>query len=105
MVLAAYILLIAIVSLLTTRATPEIWGYYMVEEGGGFPITHWENVIGRSRSADINIPLTTVSNNHALLIRRDEDKWMVKDLGSQNGTKVNGYRLDPEKRYIISPGD
>ena len=104
-VLAAYILLIAIVSLLTTRATPEIWGYYMVEEGGGFPITHWENVIGRSRSADINIPLATVSNNHALLIRRDEDKWMIKDLGSHNGTKVNGYRLDPDKRYIISPGD
>ena len=105
MVLAAYILLIAIVSLLTTRATPEIWGYYMVEDGGNFPITHWENVIGRSRSADINIPLTTVSNNHALLIRRDEDKWMIKDLGSKNGTKVNGYALDPQKRYIINPGD
>lgn len=105
MVLAAYILLIAIVSLLTTRATPEIWGYYMVEDGGNFPITHWENVIGRSRSADINIPLTTVSNNHALLIRRDEDKWMIKDLGSKNGTKVNGFMLDPQKRYIINPGD
>ena len=104
-VLAAYILLIAIVSLLTTRATPEIWGYCIVEDGGSFPITHWENVIGRSRSADINIPLTTVSNNHALLIRRDEDRWMIKDLGSQNGTKVNGYRLDPDKRYIITPGD
>jgi len=104
-VLAAYILLIAIVSLLTTRATPEIWGYYMVEEGGGFPITHWENVIGRSRSADINIPLAVVSNNHALLIRRDEDKWMIKDLGSKNGTRVNGYELDPDKRYLISPGD
>ena len=104
-VLAAYILLISIVSLLTTRATPEIWGYFLVEEGGNFPLTHWENVIGRSRSADVNIPLTTVSNNHALLIRRDEDKWMIKDLGSKNGTKVNGYRLDPQKRYIISPGD
>ena len=104
-VLAAYILLISIVSLLTTRATPEIWGYFLVEEGGNFPLTHWENVIGRSRSADVNIPLMTVSNNHALLIRRDEDKWMIKDLGSKNGTKVNGYRLDPQKRYIISPGD
>ena len=104
-VLAAYILLIAIVSLLTTRATPEIWGYYMVEGGGNFPITHWENVIGRSRSADINIPLNIVSNNHALLIRRDEDKWMIKDLGSKNGTKVNGFDLDPQKRYIIGPGD
>ena len=38
-VLAAYILLIAIVSLLTTRATPEIWGYFIVEEGGNFPTT------------------------------------------------------------------
>ena len=103
--LAAYILLIAIVSLLTTRATPEIWGYFIVEEGGNFPITHWENVLGRSRSADINIPLAAVSNNHALLIRRDEDKWMIKDLGSRNGTKVNGYVLDPTKRYLINPGD
>ena len=60
MVLAAYILLISIVSLLSTRATPEIWGYFMVEDGGNFPITHWENVIGRSKSADIRIPLREV---------------------------------------------
>lgn len=104
-VLAAYILLISIVSLLTTRATPEIWGYFMVEDGGNFPITHWENVIGRSRSTDIRIPLRTISNNQALLIRRSEDKWMIKDLGSMNGTKVNGFKLDPDKRYIINPGD
>jgi cell division protein FtsW (lipid II flippase) len=104
-VLAAYILLISIVSLLSTRATPEIWGYFMVEDGGNYPITHWENVIGRSRSADIRIPLRTISNNQALLIRRSEDKWMIKDLGSMNGTKVNGFKLDPDKRYIISPGD
>ena len=104
-VLAAYILLISIVSLLSTRATPEIWGYYMVEGGGNYPITHWENVIGRSRSTDIRIPLRTISNNQALIIRRSEDKWMIKDLGSLGGTKVNGYKLDPDKRYLISPGD
>ena len=103
--LAAYILLISIVSLLSTRATPEIWGYFMVEDGGSYPITHWENVIGRSRSCDIRIPLRTVSNNHALLVRRAEDKWMIKDLGSTGGIKVNGFRLDAEKRYVISPGD
>ena len=105
MVLAAYILLISIVSLLSTRATPEIWGYFMVEDGGNYPITHWENVIGRSKSADIRIPLRTISNNHALLVRRSEDKWMIKDIGSSNGIKVNGFRLDPEKRYVINPGD
>ena len=104
-VLAAYILLIAIVSLLTTRATPEIWGYYMVEDSGSFPITHWENVIGRSKSADLNIPLATVSNNHAILSRYDDERWTIKDLGSHNGSFVNGRQLDPNKRYLIGPGD
>ena len=103
--LAAYILIVSIVSLLSTRATPEIWGYFMVEGGGNFPITHWENVIGRSKSSDMTIPLSSVSNNHALLIRRSEDKWMIRDLGSRNGTRVNGYALNPNKRYLISPGD
>ena len=105
MVLAAYILLIAIVSLLTTRATPEIWGYYLVEDGGSFPITHWENVIGRSKSADLNIPLVTVSNNQAILSRYDDDHWLLKDLESENGTFVNGQQLDSDKRYLIEPGD
>ncbi len=104
-VLAAYILLIAIVSLLTTRATPEIWGYFMVEDGGNFPITHWENVIGRSKSADLNIPLATVSNNQALLTRYDEEHWVYKDLDSKNGSFINGRQLDSSKKYLIEPGD
>ena len=97
-VLAAYILLISIVSLLSTRATPEIWGYYMVEGGGNFPITHWENVIGRSKTADLQIPLSTVSNNHALLIRKDEEKWVFRDLDSAAGSEINGYKLEPGLR-------
>ena len=104
-VLAAYILLISIVSLLSTRATPEIWGYYMVEGGGSFPITHWENVIGRSKTADLQIPLSTVSNNHALLIRKDEEQWVFRDLDSAAGSEINGYRLDPDKRYLVETGD
>ena len=104
-VLAAYILLVNIVSLLRARSTPEIWGYYITEGGGSYPITHWENVIGRSKSTDLNVPLSSVSNNHALLIRRNEEKWMVRDLGSKNGTKINGYPLDPSKRYLIEAGD
>lgn len=104
-VLAAYILLVSIFSLLTTRCTPEIWGYFLVEDGGNFPITHWENVIGRSRSSDINIPLKTVSNSHVILSRKSDDKWVIKDLGSKNGTVVNGFPLEPGRRYMISLGD
>ena len=104
-VLAAYILLVSIFSLLTTRCTPEIWGFFLVENGGNFPITHWENVIGRSRSADINIPVKTVSNNHAILGRRDDNKWILKVLSENSTTAVNGFKLQPGRRYQISTGD
>ena len=104
-VLAAYILLVSIISLLSTRCTPEIWGYFLVEDGGNYPITHWENVIGRAKSSDIFIPLKTMSNNHALLTRKEEGKWVFKDLGSKNGTVINGMQLEPGKRYLIEPGD
>ena len=104
-VLAVYILLKSILSLLSTRATPEVWGYLYVEDGVSQPITHWENVIGRSSSADLNLEIKTVSKNHAILNRRSGGRWMIKDLGSKNGTIVNGTRLLPSKRYVISPGD
>ena len=104
-VLAVYILLTAILSLLRTRTTPVVWGYFLVEDGSNFAITHWENVIGRSKSADFNIPLKTVSNNQAILMKWKEDKWLFKDLGSHNGTTVNGVKLTPNKRYLINYGD
>lgn len=103
--LAIYILLTSILSLLRTRTTPLVWGYFLVEDGGNFPITHWENVIGRSKSSDINIPLKTVSNNQAILMKWTDERWMFKDLGSHNGTTVNGVKLVPRKRYLIHFGD
>jgi len=104
-VLAAYILLVSIFSLLSTRCTPEIWGYFLVEDGGNYPITHWENVIGRIRSSDITIPLRTMSASHALLNRKGENKWVFKDLGSKNGTAINGYPLEPGRKYLMESGD
>lgn len=103
--LALYILLTAIMSLLRTRTTPLVWGYFLVEDGANFPITHWENVIGRSKSSDIDIPLKTVSKNQAILMRWGDDRWLFKDLGSHNGTYVNGIKLLPYKRYLINFGD
>lgn len=104
-VLAIYILLSAIISLLRTRTTPEVWGYFIVEDGGSIPITHWENVIGRSNSCDLMIPFKLVSKNQAILIKRGDGRWMIKDVGSTNGTFVNGYMLNPNKRYLINFGD
>lgn len=104
-VLAVYILVTAILSLLRTRTTPEVWGYFIVDGGENFPITHWENVIGRTRSCDLIIPLKLVSKNQAMLSRREDGSWMIKDLESTNGTFVNGYQLEPEKKYLLNFGD
>ena len=58
-------------------------------------------VLGRSREADIVIQDPNVSRRHAEL-RRDEGGWQVVDLGSTNGIKVNGRRVD---HHPLSPGD
>src|SRR5207253_2303083 len=48
-------------------------------------------VIGRSRECDIQISDPNASRRHAE-IRRDGDTFSVVDLGSTNGTDVNGRR-------------
>jgi adenylate cyclase len=58
-------------------------------------------VIGRSRECDIPIMCATVSGRHCQLELRD-GHWWVRDLGSKNGTAVNGTKL-PEQR--IGPSD
>ena len=45
--------------------------------------------IGRSVSCNITIPNTFVSTHHARLFSQSE-RWMVEDLGSTNGTSLNG---------------
>ena len=58
-------------------------------------------VIGRSREADIVLQDPNVSRRHAEL-RRDEGGWQIVDLGSTNGIKVNGRRVNNQP---LSPGD
>jgi len=58
-------------------------------------------VLGRSREADIVLQDPNVSRRHAEL-RRDGAAWQVVDLGSTNGIKVNGRRVDNQP---LRPGD
>ena len=90
---AIFLLLRCIMPLLTFRKEPEIWAWLNMPDGSQIPITHWENVIGRSKSCDITIDFPTVSRNHAVLTRYDDGSWTISDAESKGGVMVNGKKV------------
>ena len=58
--------------------------------------------VGRSRQCDVMLDDPNVSRTHAE-IRPRGGSWVLTDLGSTNGSRLNGRRLDgPE---VLKPGD
>jgi ABC-type multidrug transport system ATPase subunit/predicted component of type VI protein secretion system len=57
-----------------------------------FELNKSEIIIGRDESADLTIASQAVSRRHARLMR-EGDAYMLEDLGSSNGTFVNGQKL------------
>jgi hypothetical protein len=58
-------------------------------------------VLGRSRECELRVPDLNVSRRHAEIHREDGAYW-IHDLGSMNGTLVNGKRVD---RTQLEDGD
>ncbi len=58
-------------------------------------------VIGRAEDCNMVIDDPTVSRRHARLVTRGE-RWEITDLGSTNGTAVNGWRVDAA---LVGEGD
>jgi pSer/pThr/pTyr-binding forkhead associated (FHA) protein len=73
-------------------------GFY---EGLEVPVDRAWVVIGRGRSADVVIAEATISRAHAAIGYGDEG-FFVQDLGSTNGTTVNGART---QRQALKCGD
>lgn len=60
-------------------------------------------VIGRDPDADVSISDGTVSWRHASFAPHGSG-WGVTDLGSTNGTAVNGRVLEPNREHPLEPG-
>src|SRR5262245_55271574 len=75
----------------------------LIPVGGGdtIPLIRPVLTIGRRESCDICVRQPNVSGLHCELTFRD-GHWLLKDLGSTNGVKVNGIRV-PKK--VLHPGD
>jgi EAL domain-containing protein (putative c-di-GMP-specific phosphodiesterase class I) len=59
------------------------------------PIRSTPFLIGRRHDLALSIPCSCISKVHAELFDRDGDLWL-RDLGSTNGTYVNGARITKE---------
>jgi len=57
--------------------------------GVHFPLTEGQNIIGRATGCAVRLDDQSVSRQHAEIVK-GASGWSVKDLGSKNGTSVNG---------------
>lgn len=103
LILAVFILVRQIRSLLQAKNPSEIWAYLGCPDGSSVPLTHWENLIGRGRGCDIILNLSSVSRSHATLIRDSEGVWKYNDLDSKNGSRINGRPVN--KPTVLKAGD
>lgn len=75
----------------------------LIPVDGGPPIDLNKDltVVGRLDQCDLKIDDISVSKMHCVLLR-DHQSLMVRDLGSTNGTRVNGLRV---RRASLNPND
>lgn len=79
-------------SMLSERYEPEVWAYIRIGREN-VPVYHWENIIGRSRSADIRLDRPGTGRVHAVLTRSDRGIWRIYDVFSRGGVWVNGMKV------------
>jgi hypothetical protein len=58
--------------------------------------------MGRSRQCDVTVDDPNVSRNHAE-VRPRGGSWVLNDLGSTNGSRLNGRRVEGSE--VLKPGD
>lgn len=65
--------------------------------GQTFPLSRGHYVIGRDEEAEISLPDVAISRFHALVVVDPDGAVSIRDLGSSNGTCINGQRLVSER--------
>lgn len=77
--------------------------------------------IGRTKDCDVRLPTSSVSKKHAVIANVEKNRWTIRDLGSKNGTFIEGQavtkglalplpsgtlvRFGPEVRLTFLDGD
>lgn len=75
----------------------------LIPVDGGDPVelTRDVSVVGRKDGCEVRIDNKSISKQHCVLVKTD-NLLLIRDLGSTNGTRVNGTRV---RRAALVPGD
>ncbi|HZZ81381.1 MAG TPA: FHA domain-containing protein [Gemmataceae bacterium] len=78
----------------------------LIPQGGGdnIPLSRSPLIVGRRESSDICLQFPNVSGKHCELIFKD-GLWILRDLESTNGVKVNGIRVNSGAKKVLHTGD
>jgi pSer/pThr/pTyr-binding forkhead associated (FHA) protein len=75
--------------LLLVKRGPNAGSTFLLEQGS--------TAVGRAPESEVFLDDITVSRAHAVIERRDDGSFFVRDVGSLNGTYVNGEQVDETK--------
>ena len=81
---------------------PQIRAKRGFPRGGVFPLGDRELTIGRDPESDIRLELDSPASRHHATVYKVLNVWHVKDLGSLNGTELNGTLI---KDQTLKNGD
>ena len=90
--LAVWILVRCVRSMLREKYEPEVWAYLETKGGETAAIRHWECIIGAAKSCDIVISRDSVARTQAALIRSDRGDRTLHDLDSSGSCCVGKQR-------------
>jgi pSer/pThr/pTyr-binding forkhead associated (FHA) protein len=82
---------------------PKIYIMNGPDKGRSFEVDEETIFIGRAPDNEIHVKDKSVSRKHLKIVKRGE-KYYVTDLGSKNGTFVDGMRVSGGKEYEVKEG-
>jgi sigma-B regulation protein RsbU (phosphoserine phosphatase) len=74
---------------------------YVSGQSQPLQLSDGEHSVGRARENDVQIAVARVSKRHAML-RVEGERLYVRDLGSTNGTDVDGRRVGTEEAEVLA---
>lgn len=103
-VLAVWVVVRCLRSMLSEKYDPEVWGHLIFPDTSAAALPHWECIIGRAKTSDIVVNSPDISRIHAVLIRNDKGIWKIYDINSRGGVYVNKQKV-PLQGLEVKNGD